>query len=476
MSDALKLKRDLVIIGGGAGGLVVASVAAQLGLDVVLIEKNLQPGGDCLHYGCVPSKALLKVAQVAATIRHARDYGINASMPEVDMGAVNASVQRAIDTIQPHDSRERFEELGCEVITGAASFVDAHHVQVNGKTIAAKKFVIATGSAPFIPPVEGLAEVNYLTNENMFSLPSLPESLLVLGAGPVGAEMAQAYARLGSRVTLIEAAPRIMMNMDAEVAASLEQVLRAEKIEIITGTAIQRVQQRDAEIEVALADGRLIRGEKLLVATGRRAAVAGLALERAGIEHSERGVKVNARMQTSVKHVYACGDVSGQLALTHVAELQAGVVIANIVFKLPKKISQQAIPAVVYTEPECAQIGVTEADIDAAKDYRIVRFDMASLDRAIAENKKAGFAKLIVRKGRVVGAQIVGPHAGDVIHEIGLMMHQKIQLSKLTDLVHAYPSYAQINKRVAGAYYSPALYSDKTKLVVRWLHRLLPWV
>ncbi len=474
MSDFQQQKRDLVIIGGGAGGLVVASVAAQLGLDVVLIEKNPQPGGDCLHYGCVPSKALLKVAQVAATIRHADDYGIDVGAPEIDMVRVNAAVQHAIDTIQPHDSRERFEALGCEVITGSASFVDAHRVQVNADIFTAKKIVIATGSAPFIPPITGLADVDYLTNENMFSLPALPETLLVLGAGPVGVEMAQAYARLGSKVTLIETAPQIMPSMAADIAASLSEVLIAEQVDIVTGKAVQRVHQHEAVIEVELADGSSIRGDKLLVATGRRAAVSQLALENAGIEYSTRGVVVNARMQTSVKHIYACGDVSGQLALTHVAELQAGVVIANLVFKLPKKISQQAIPAVVYTEPECAQIGFTEAELEAKQDYSIVRFEMAALDRAIAENKKTGFAKLLVRKGRVIGAQMVGPHAGDVIHELGLIMHQKIKLSKLTDLVHAYPSYAQINKRVAGAYFSPALYSDKTRSVVKWLHRLLP--
>ncbi len=474
MSETQHRIRDLVIIGGGAGGLVVASVAAQLGLDVVLIEKNPQPGGDCLHYGCVPSKALLKVAQVAETVRRSHDYGITTAPPVVDIERVNATVQSAIDTIQPHDSRERFESLGCEVITGEAQFKDAHSVVANDQIIRAKKFVIATGSAPFVPPIEGLAEIDYLTNENMFSLPALPETLVILGAGPVGAEMAQAYARLGCKVKLVEAAERVLPTMDKDMAATLSEVLLQEGIEIYTSSAVRKVSKHEATIHVELANGQSLRGDSLLVATGRRAVVEGLGLERAGVSYSQRGVEVNARMQTSVKHIFACGDVTGQLALTHVAELQAGVVIANIVFKLPKRISQQAIPLVVYTDPECAQIGLSESDAANIDGSSTVRFEMAALDRAIAEHKTAGFAKLIVHKGRLLGVQIVGPHAGDVIHELALAMHEKIKLSKITALVHAYPSYAQISKRAAGAYFSPALYSAKTKTVVKWLHRLLP--
>jgi pyruvate/2-oxoglutarate dehydrogenase complex dihydrolipoamide dehydrogenase (E3) component len=474
MSETQKRIRDLVIVGGGAGGLVVASVAAQLGLDVVLIEKNPQPGGDCLHYGCVPSKALLKVAQVAETVRRSHDYGIKAAPPVVDIERVNATVQSAIDTIQPHDSRERFESLGCEVITGEAQFQDAHSVVVNDQIIHAKKFVIATGSAPFVPPIEGLAEIDYLTNENMFSLPVLPETLVILGAGPIGVEMAQSYARLGCTVKLVEAAERLLPTMDKDIATSLSEVLLQEGVEIYTSSAVLKVSKHEAQINVELANGQSIRGDSLLVATGRRAVVEGLGLERAGVSYSQRGVEVNARMQTSAKHIFACGDVTGQLALTHVAELQAGVVIANIVFKLPKRMSQQAIPLVVYTDPECAQIGLSESDAANIDGCSTVRFEMADLDRAIAEHKTAGFAKLIVRKGRLLGVQIVGPHAGDVIHELALVMHEKIKLSKITALVHAYPSYAQISKRVAGAYFSPALYSAKTKTVVKWLHRLLP--
>jgi pyruvate/2-oxoglutarate dehydrogenase complex dihydrolipoamide dehydrogenase (E3) component len=441
---------------------------------VALIEKNPQPGGDCLHYGCVPSKALLKVAQMAETVRRSHDYGIKTSPPAIDIEQVNATVKRAIDTIQPHDSRERFESLGCEVVTGEAQFQDAHSIVANDQIIRAKKFVIATGSAPFVPPIEGLTEIDYLTNENMFSLPALPETLVILGAGPVGVEMAQSYARLGCKVKLVEAAERLLPTMDKDIATSLSEVLLQEGVEMYTGSSVRKVSKHEAKINVELANGQSMRGDSLLVATGRRAVVEGLGLERAGVRYTQRGVEVNARMQTSAKHIFACGDVTGQLALTHVAELQAGVVIANIVFKLPKRMSQQAIPLVVYTDPECAQIGLSENDAVNIDGCSTVRFEMAELDRAIAEHKTAGFAKLIVRKGRLLGVQIVGPHAGDVIHEFALAMHEKIKLSKITALVHAYPSYAQISKRAAGAYFSPALYSAKTKTVVKWLHRLLP--
>ena len=463
-----------MIIGGGAGGLVVASVAAQLGLDVVLIEKNPQPGGDCLHFGCVPSKALLKVAHVAHTVRHAVEYGVNAKFTGIDIDGSTSAVRRAIDTIAPHDSRERFESLGCEVITGKAQFETAHSVRVNNQTIHAKKIVLATGSVPFIPDIEGLAKVDYLTNEDMFSMPSLPGSLLILGAGPVGIEMAQAYARLGCKVTLVEMADRILPGMDNDAATSLAEVLAAEGITILTGRRVLKVAQSEAGIAISMAAGEIVIGEKILVATGRRAMLSGLELEKAGVKYSARGVDVNTRMQTSVKHIYACGDVTGQLALTHVAEHQAGVVIANIVFKIPRRINYRVIPVVVYTDPECAQIGCTENELSDDKKINVVRFDMSALDRAITENKKSGFAKLIVRKGRLLGAHILGPRAGDVIHELALAMNEKIKLSRIAALVHAYPSYAQINRRAAGAYYTPSLYSARTRLLVKWLHRLLP--
>ena len=468
-------KRDLVVIGGGAGGLVVASVASQLGLDVVLIEKEKQLGGDCLHFGCVPSKALLKAGKVAHTIRNAGLYGLDVNEPAVDIKAVNAAVQKAVTTIQRHDSHERFESMGCEILTGAAFFLDADTVQIGERKIKAKRFVIATGSSSFVPDIKGLNKIDYITNENIFQLDKLPGHLIVLGAGPVGVEMAQAFVRLGSRVTLIEAAPRILSTLDVDVSENLMQKLVEEGVQFIVNQAAVSVEANHVGIKnVILRDGTVISGDVLLVAVGRRPVVDGLGLENAGVKYSSGGVEVNTKMQTSRRHIYACGDVTGLMPLTHVAELQAGIILANLIFRFPKRISYRVIPSVVYTDPECAQVGVSEADVKDDTGIEVVRFNMSELDRAIAENTTTGFAKLIVKKGRLIGAHIIGPHAGDVIHELALAIQSKMKLSKITGMVHAYPSYAQINRRAAGQYYISRLFNKKTRKLVRFLNRWLP--
>ncbi len=468
-------QRDLIVIGGGAGGLVVASVAAQLGLDVVLIEAQPQLGGDCLHYGCVPSKALLKVAQVAHSIRQADHYGLSGALDSVDMQRVNQAVQDAIDIIQPHDSHERFVSMGCEVVTAKATFLDAHTVKAGDKQFQGRRIVIATGSEAFVPPIDGLRQIEYLTNESMFSLAELPAELLILGAGAVGIEMAQAYARLGSRVTVVEMADRILPAAEPEVSAALEAVLRNEGITLQTGEAVVSAKAAPSGVDITLKSGGTLNANKVLVALGRRPVFTGLGLENTGVRFSSRGVEVNRRMQTSVNHIYACGDVTGQLAFTHVAEHQAGVVIANVVFKLPRRIDMRVIPAVIYTEPECAQVGVTEAELKQGDNYEVVRFDMEGLDRAITDRQQQGFVKLIVQGGRIIGAHVIGPHAGELIHELALAMQAKLKLSKIAGMVHAYPSYSQLNKRVAGQYYSPKLFSDRTRKLVKFIHRYLPW-
>lgn len=467
-------KRDLVVIGGGAGGLVVASVAAQLGLDVVLIEKEPQLGGDCLHYGCVPSKALLKAAHVAHTLRHAKDYGYLLDMPQTDMAAINASVQKAVSTIQVHDSHERFESFGCEVLTGKAHFIDATTVKVGDHTISAKRFVIATGSSAWVPEIKGLEDVDFVTNEEIFQLDKLPEHLVVLGGGAVGVEMAQAFSRFGSKVTVVEQAERILPRSDPEISKTLSQVFESEGIELITSKAVVAVGSNGPEINVTMEDGSTLSGDKLLMAIGRRPVVDAIGLEKAGVEYSQKGISVNARMQTSNRRIYACGDVTGLMPFTHVAEQQAGVIIANLIFKVPKRMDYRVIPSVIYTEPECAEVGASAAEAQNDKNIEIVRFDMSELDRAIAEHATTGFAKLVVKKGRLIGAQIIGPHAGDVIHELVLAIQDKMKLSKITGLVHAYPSYAQVNRRVASAYFRDKLFSKGTKRLVGFLNRWLP--
>lgn len=464
-------KRDVVIIGGGAAGLVVASVAAQLGIDVVLINKQADMGGDCLHFGCVPSKALLKSASIAHAMRHANHWGIGSVQPQVDIREVNAAIKKAIDTLQVHDSRERFEALGCEVIVGEAYFTSASQIQVNGATIDARHFVIATGSTVWIPPIKGLAQVDFLTNEDMFSLPVLPKSMIVLGGGPVGVEMAQAYSRLGTDVTIVELASRLLSRSDTEASMILANTLTAEGVSIVLNSKVVEVSESDNLKQVILADGTSLAAESLLVAIGRRPVVDSLRPDEAGIRYDEKGIKVNRKMQTSNKRIYACGDVTGEMPLTHVAELQAGIVLANLVFKWPKKINYDVIPSVVYTDPEVAQVGVSVEDCKKLKHGEVHQFDIAKLDRAITDNNKSGVATLLTNKGRIIGAHIIAPHAGELIHELALAIQEKMKVSKLTALVHAYPSYSQLNKRLAGQYYTNRLFSPLTKKLVAVLNR-----
>jgi pyruvate/2-oxoglutarate dehydrogenase complex dihydrolipoamide dehydrogenase (E3) component len=458
--------RDLVIMGGGAGGLVVASVAAQLGLDVVLINKQPTMGGDCLHYGCVPSKTLLKSASVANVMRHADRWGLMPVNIKTDMLSVNRAIKKAIDTLQVHDSRERFEALGCEVITGEAHFTSPSQVEVEGRRIDAKRFVIATGSSVFIPPLKGLEQTAYLTNEDMFSLPALPESLIILGGGPVGVEMAQAYCRLGSKVTIIELASRLISRMDADASKILAETLKAEGVAIYLNSEVAEVSEHGRLKQLILKDGTILQAESLLLAIGRRPVVDCLNLEAANVVYDAKGIQVNRKMQTTNKRVFACGDVTGEMPLTHVAELQAGIVIANMIFKLPKKVSYDVIPSVVYTDPEVAQVGVSVEQCKSLKHGEVHQFEVSKLDRAITDNNKAGVAKILTNKGRIIGAHITAPHAGELIHELALAVQEKMKISKITSLVHAYPSYSQLNKRLAGQYYTDRLFSPLIKKLV----------
>lgn len=465
---------DIIVIGGGAGGLVVASVAAQLDLQVLLVDRHADMGGDCLHFGCVPSKTLLKSASVAHEMRHAERWGLASCNNRVELASINDSIRQVIASIQPHDSRERFESLGCTVLTGSARFVADDAIEVDGRHYSARRIVIATGSVPAVPPIPGLQDIDYLSNENMFDLPELPDSLLVLGGGPVGVEMAQAFCRLGSKVTIVERAERILPTVEAFASGQLSGVLSDEGIDVITAADVSLVTETDGQITLRLSDGRSLSATKLLVAIGRRPELESLELDAAGIEYDNRGVKVNRRLQTSNRKVYACGDVTGVMPLTHVAELQAGVVIANIVFRMPKKVSYDVIPAVVYTDPEVASVGISEHECRAHRHGEAHHFDISSLDRAITDRKTAGRAMLLTIKGRIVGAHIVAPHAGEMIHELALAIQNRMKVSALTSLVHAYPAYAQLNKRLAGQYYSQRLFSGFSRRLVSWLWSLLP--
>lgn len=468
-------KFDLAVIGGGPGGLVVASVAAQTGMRVCLIEKASLLGGDCLHSGCVPSKTLLHLAQVVHNTRRGVQEGLLGSMPEVDFSSAIDRVQAVIAEIQLHDDPQRFRSYGCDVRFGKAAFISPQQLAVAGDLIQARRFVIATGSYPAIPPIHGLEEAGYFTNESIFLRRALPESLAVLGGGPVGVELAQAFARLGSRVTLIEAAVRILPGSDPVVSAALAAQLESEGICIRSGVSVQSARREGDSRQLQFADGGTVECERILVATGRKPVVYGLGLEQAGVTFNPGGIVVDRRMRTSQHHIYAVGDVCGPYALTHMAEYQAGIALANIVFRFPKRADYRVVPRVVYSDPELASVGLTPAEADAAGiRYDIAEFPLAEIDRAITEGNRCGMARILIRKDRVIGASILAPHAGELIHELALAMRLQAKVREISELVHAYPSYAQLHRRTVNSRYAPLLQSRKVRWLTWLLQRLVP--
>jgi dihydrolipoamide dehydrogenase len=472
-------KYDIVMIGGGTGGLIVTSVAAQLGLKVLLIERRDKLGGDCLHTGCVPSKTLIHAAKVASLMRRANEYGLKSVEPEVDLGLVSDHVQSVIDQIQPHDDPERFRGYGAEVLFGHANFTDSHTVEVNGQSIQGRRFVIASGSSPFVPPIPGLDEVPYLTNENIFSLRELPARLIVLGGGAIGIEMAQAYARLGSRVTIVERLPHILPQEDPEISDMLAENLKAEGIDIRTATSAQQVSKTGDVYHMRCShedEGEIeIESDALLVAVGRRPNVEGMGLEAAGVAYDNKGIKVDRRLRTSSKHIFACGDVAGPYPFTHMAEYQAGIVISNAIFRFPKKTDYRVVPWVTYSDPELARVGITEKQAkEQGLDVDVLSFPFRDIDRALAEVETVGEMKLISRKGKILGATILGPHAGELIHEIVLAMQAGLKIGDISATIHAYPTLAQISRRTVNTYYGEKLFSERTRKVVGWINKLLP--
>ncbi len=468
-------QQDLVIIGGGAGGLIVASVAAQLGLKVTLIEKEDKLGGDCLHYGCVPSKTLIKSARVAALMRRADEFGLGTVDVRVDLAKVNEHVQSVIEHIQHHDDPERFRGYGCEVIFGHARFVDAYSVEVNDQVIKGKRFVLATGSKAFIPPIRGLEETGYLTNIDLFSLPDLPQRLVVLGGGAIGLEMGQAFARLGSKVTILQRGERILPQEDPELSDALHKALVAEGIIIHTSTDAKRIYKSNEATTIECNSGLKLEADKILMATGRQANTDNLGLDAAGVEYSRRGITVDRRMRTSQKHIYACGDVCGPYLFTHMAEYQAGIVISNAIFRFPKKTHYRVIPWVTYTEPELARVGLTEQQArEQGIKPTVLRFEFKDNDRALTDVETEGLYKLVTHKGKILGASILGPHAGELIHEIVLAMQAGIKIGDISAAIHAYPTLAQIHRRAVNSGYAPKLFSAGTRRFVKWINRLFP--
>ncbi|WP_375280221.1 dihydrolipoyl dehydrogenase family protein [Pseudooctadecabacter sp.] len=469
-----RIKTDICIIGAGSGGLSIAAGASQMGASVVLLEGH-KMGGDCLNYGCVPSKALIASAKQAYAMGHTGDLGVKAVDPDVDYAAAKDHVHNVIETIAPVDSQERFEGFGVNVIREFGRFISKTEVQAGDTIIEARRFVIATGSGPFVPPIPGLDEVDVYTNENIFDLRTRPDHLIVVGGGPIGMEMAQAHCRLGSKVTVIEGA-KAMGKDDPEMAAIVLDKLRTEGVEIIEEAQAERVSKSGEGITVHTSKGDFS-GSHLLMAVGRKVNIDKLDLDKAGVTH-DRAVKVGADLRsTTNKKVYAVGDAAGGLQFTHVAGYHAGVVIRSMLFGLPSKQKTDHIPWVTYTDPELAQVGLTEAQAKKkfGANVEVVRFPYHENDRAIAEGKTTGLIKVMVVKGKPVGASIVGALAGELIGMWAMAIANKMKMSAIAATVLPYPTVSEINKRAAGAYFSPRLFESATvKRVVGFVQRWLP--
>ncbi len=466
-------KRDLVIIGGGAGGLVVASVAGQLGLRVTLVEKEPKLGGDCLHYGCVPSKTLIRVAKVAHAKRTADRYGLQAHDEVANFERVRERIRSVVDKIQEHDDPDRFRSYGCEMLFGTARFTDPHTVAFDDVRLQAKRFVLATGSVPFVPPIPGLEEAGYITNEQVFSMQQLPPRLVVVGAGPIGVELSQALQRLGSEVTLVEAADQVLPREDPDLAQILRGVLVDEGINVRTSAKVTSVSREGDVRRLELDSGDVLECDEILMAVGRRAVVEGIGLEQAGVEYTARGVAVDARLRTSNKHIFACGDVTGIYPFTHMAEYQAGIVIRNTVFRLPAKTDYRVVPWVTYSDPELAHVGMTRQQAEEAGiTPTVLEFPVAGIDRAITDGATTGMVKVLLHKGRIIGASLLAQHAGELIHELALAIQLKAKAGQVAAMIHAYPTMAQIHKRAINSGYSAQLFSPKVRRIVGWLSKL----
>lgn len=461
---------DLCVIGGGSGGLVVAAGGATLGAKVALVENN-KLGGECLWTGCVPSKALLHSAEIAQAMREAARFGIPAASPKVALAEVMQRVASVIKAIEPHDSPERFRGLGVDVIFGDGHFIDPATFEVNGRTITARKFVLATGSHAAVPPISGIKSIPYLTNETVFDLREDVPHLIVLGGGPIGCEMAQAFCRLGCEVDVVEMSSHILDKDDADMAEVVFQRLRMDGVRFHLGQKVERAESVNEGARLALKDDsgkqNVVAGTHLLIAAGRKPNLDGLQLEAAKVNMENGRLVVDEHLRTSNKNVYACGDVAGSYQFTHIAEYQAGIVLRNALFHLPAKPSQHAVPWCTFTDPELARVGLSETEAKKRNiAHRIYRFDFKDIDRAQAEGETGGFVKVITgNSGKLLGAAIVGRHAGELIHEYVLAVTKKMKIADLTGAIHIYPTLAQINRRAADMALKARLTPFKKKLL-----------
>lgn len=466
------LTPDICVIGAGSGGLSVAAAAAAFGVPVVLIE-NGKMGGECLNTGCVPSKSLIAAGKRARAIADARAFGITAEPAAVDFPKVQSHVHDVIAAIAPNDSKERFNGMGVRVIEGTARFADRNTVVVDEIKIAARRFVVATGSSPSLPPIPGLERVPYLTNETVFDLTTRPEHLIVIGAGPIGLELAQAFRRLGSAVTVLEAGEPLARE-DQECAAIVLEALARERVEVRNNAAVTRVEHAGSKVKVILGEGaQAIEGSHLLIATGRKANTEALALERAGIACDRNGIVVDKSLKTTNPRVYAIGDVAGRGQFTHLANHHAGLVIRNALFRLPVKVNADLVPRVTFTDPELAHVGLTETEARARGiTIRLLRWPYHENDRAQAERQTTGHIKVVTdKRGKITGATIVGEAAGELITAWTLAISRGLNIRAVAGMIVPYPTLAEIGKRAAITYFLPSLTNIWVRRIIALLRR-----
>jgi pyruvate/2-oxoglutarate dehydrogenase complex dihydrolipoamide dehydrogenase (E3) component len=455
---------DAVIIGGGAAGLTASGIAANFGAKTMMIEKD-RLGGDCTWTGCVPSKALLKAGNVAQNIRKAGDYGLVDSKPEINFKKlINHVHEIRRDIYEDADRPEIFEDMGIDVVNGSAEFIDDHHIKItladgSIRHTSSRYFFVCTGASAFVPPIKGVSSVDYLTNESLFEIENMPQKLIIIGAGPIGTEMAQVMSRLGAEVTVIDMADRIMVNDDAELANMLQQKLESEGIEYVLGAEVNEVSSEGNNIAVQVSvsgDSRTVTGTDLLMATGRRANVQGLGLKSAGVKYSKEGIEVDNRGRTNISHIYACGDVTGDYQFTHMSEHTAKVAVTNALLKYPMKVDADHVPWCTYTDPELGHVGATEEQLKEQNiSYEIYRFPFDKIDRALTESVGEGLIKVFAKKwsGKILGASVLGKNAGEMISEYAVAMKNGVTLRNLSDTIHPYPTYGLGARRAADQWY-----------------------
>ena len=470
-------QHHLIVFGAGSGGLVCAAGAAMMGVRVALLEKH-RMGGDCLNTGCVPSKAIIRAAKLAYDARRASDFGLEAQLGKVDLRQVLGSVRGVIGKIAHHDSVERFSDLGVDVKLGSYRFINPQEITNGSETLQAKRFVIATGSRPRIPDLPGLTSASLLTSENVWDLEELPERLVVLGGGPIGCELAQTFARLGSKVTLVQRRNRILPREDPDASQVIQEIFRKEGIQLLLGCHHRRIREEGSrwvlELEHSEEGRKEIVFDRILIAAGRSPNVEGLDLEKVGIHPGPHGLDVDSYLRTSAKHIYACGDIIGPYLFTHTADHQARTVLRNALFPGKSKINYQIIPWSTFTDPEVARVGMNEQEAQKRNlSYDVFHYPLRELDRAVCDREEEGFIKVLTQKGkdRILGVTLISSHGGDLLGEMVLAMKQGVGLKTLANLIHIYPTLSEINKRVSGVFQSSRL----TPTTKKWLGRFFRW-